>query len=56
MFLSHKKKKYYNLLLGIDSVSDLAKETLKSSIDSDKKKSIETSGNFDKVDELLKGV
>lgn len=51
-----QKEKYYNLLLGIDSVSDLAKETLKSSIDSDKKKSIETSGNFDKVDELLKGV
>ena len=51
-----QKEKYYNLLLGIDSVSDLAKETLKSSIDSDKNKSIETSGNFDKVDELLKGV
>lgn len=51
-----QKEKYYNLLLGIDSVSDLAKETLKSSIDSDKKKSIETSGNFDKVDEILKGV
>lgn len=51
-----QKEKYYNLLLGIDSVSDLAKETLKSSIDSDKKKSIETSGNFDKVDELLKEV
>lgn len=51
-----QKEKYYNLLLGIDSVSELAKETLKSSIDSDKNKSIETSGNFDKVDELLKGV
>ena len=51
-----QKEKYYNLLLGVDSVSDLAKETLKSSIDSDKNKSIETSGNFDKVDELLKGV
>lgn len=51
-----QKEKYYNLLIGIDSVSDLAKETLKSSIDSDKNKSIETSGNFDKVDELLKGV